>query len=127
MADVLAFIYSVSNDIQNVATPQFHALESLDFYPAVDIQTCNRNYSQEADTLFVIFECPQVRRFSVIILLPNVSLPDLSFYSMGLSGTPSFSRVSLFGLFEITRVLPWHRSQLLDMVIIYCEELSALQ
>ena len=46
MTDVIVIIYSVSDEVQKVATLQIHTLESLDFCPSIDIQSSNRNFSE---------------------------------------------------------------------------------
>lgn len=46
MPDVLVFIYSVSNEIQKVATLQIHTLESLDFFPSTDIEASTKSFSE---------------------------------------------------------------------------------
>lgn len=46
MPDVLVFIYSVSNEVQKVATLQIHILKSLDFYPSIDIQASTKSFSE---------------------------------------------------------------------------------
>lgn len=46
MPDVLVFIYSVSNEVQKVATLQVHTLGSLDFCPSIDIETSTTSFSE---------------------------------------------------------------------------------
>lgn len=45
---ICVFIYSISNEVQRVATLYFHTVESL------DVQTSNRDSSREANMLIVI-------------------------------------------------------------------------
>lgn len=71
MPDVLVFIYSVSNEVQEVAALQTHALEPLEFYPSIDIQTSNRNFWRDRNVICDC-ECPEVPQSSAGTFLLNI-------------------------------------------------------